>query len=165
LIYFSVYNEEDSISGKQGILLRIILGKPISKEIIQYCVEKIPTEACGIVYGISGSDNALYITGWQGISNIAENAENDFLFDPGEWIEALYGSSENAESIIGLFHSHPSSGPLPSPRDLQTDWANIPSHWIISLSDSGVPIIKAYQYKAGENEAVLYEEIPLQIAE
>ncbi|MDB5056312.1 MAG: hypothetical protein JWM44_4362 [Bacilli bacterium] len=112
------------------------------QQIITYCNEKLPNEACGVLFGVVKPDQIL-INSIRGISNASENPEHQFLFAPHELVTLLY-PSEISENWVGIFHSHPATSAFPSKLDLQAHW-NLPTYWIVSFERVNQPDLKAYK--------------------
>lgn len=115
------------------------------QELIQYCKEHLPNEACGIVVGKIENEHIM-ISGFKGIRNNAARPNERFMFDPGEWTSVLFQTSQTNEQILGIFHSHPTTAALPSTEDLQTLWYELPTYWIISFETGSVPQIGVFNF-------------------
>ena len=57
--------------------------------------------------------------------NIAEQATR-FLIDPQDHIDAIRGARQSGLEVVGFYHSHPHSAPLPSETDRAE--ASYPDH-------------------------------------
>ncbi|QHT62009.1 hypothetical protein GXP70_19835 [Paenibacillus lycopersici] len=84
--------------------------------LIETCVNALPYEACGVLSG-SCHGELLRISGVHPIRNASPIPAKAFAFDPADWIRVLYGMQKNRQSLVGFFHSHPASPPVPSPAD------------------------------------------------
>lgn len=129
----------------------------VYREIIEYCVAKLPEEACGALIGrteaVTGEITKCVIYGFVPLTNAApEDREHRFTLDPGQWINTLFTAQRHHRQVVGLLHSHPSTPPIPSLEDRSTLWAEVPSHWIVSLVDQEAPVVRAYRYKFSSND-------------
>lgn len=101
-----------------------------------------PHEACGLVAGTGGVITKLYP-----LDN-ADPSPHRFTLDPADHFSALQHADEEDEEIIGLFHSHPASAPVPSTADLEgggdPDWL----HLILGIDDGRIAV-RAYRYLDG----------------
>ncbi len=74
----------------------------------------LPMEACGVVLGEAAA-GGIRISRFQPIRNVAPDPLHHFLLDDAEWIRCVF----NEPQLIGLFHSHPRTAPVPSTEDLR----------------------------------------------
>ncbi|MFD1886387.1 M67 family metallopeptidase [Paenibacillus wenxiniae] len=72
-------------------------------------------EVCGILTGKKTDTTSIKIKNYHKIRNVATDSASTFILDPKEWIQYFYNETE----MIGLFHSHPNTIPVPSIEDLQ----------------------------------------------
>ncbi len=131
--------------------------KTVMAEAADYCVSKLPLEACGVLMGTVNS-HVITITGYAGIDNVASQPATSFEMNPSQWVSLLFANDSDGVQIVGIFHSHPTVSTEPSQQDLQTLWTHIPSHWIFSLTQPANPILAAYQFDpAGGYRQLAYE--------
>ncbi len=71
-----------------------------------------PVECCGVLIG-----KASTIVETRPTANLAESP-NRFLVDPKGHIEARRDARTRGLDVVGFYHSHPRSEPVPSPTDL-----------------------------------------------
>ncbi|WP_165822387.1 Mov34/MPN/PAD-1 family protein [Paenibacillus montanisoli] len=128
------------------------------QRMIDSCVRALPNEACGIlasdaILPIGDSEQSaspiLTVTSVYPIPNRSRQPRSRFDFDPAAWIQTCYRMQKNRQSLVGYFHSHPSSLPLPSPSDLNGLHASSTTYWIISLLDPDMPRIQPYRVDGG----------------
>ncbi|MBD3919535.1 M67 family metallopeptidase [Paenibacillus sp. PR3] len=86
------------------------------EQLVTHCRSAYPNEACGLLI-ISSSDTHTVIDTIHPIANVHPNPYNCFSFDPSEWISALYQIEQHQQLLIGYYHSHPRSLPIPSTAD------------------------------------------------
>ena len=138
----------------------IHISQKLMDEVIDYCKNALPEEACGVLYGNERKNcGKIEICEFVGVTNIASDPEQDFLMNPEEWIPLLFESEHLDRQLVGIFHSHPGSTAVPSHQDLTTLWKNIPSYWIISLMHKDHTQLYAYRLLDG----LQYEKIPITI--
>lgn len=96
------------------------------RDMVGHCIKEKPLEACGL---LSGRDRIAALC-WR-IRN-AEQSPVAFTMDGEELTRALRDMESLGEQLLGLYHSHPSGSPYPSPFDVEH--AVFPcSYLIISL--------------------------------
>jgi proteasome lid subunit RPN8/RPN11 len=94
----------------QEIWLRTLCERQISKHLIS----GLPYEACGVLRG-KATSGGIRIDTFIAMRNVAPDPLHHFILEPKDWTrEYLRGNG-----LIGLFHSHPYSPPIPSPEDLR----------------------------------------------
>jgi proteasome lid subunit RPN8/RPN11 len=100
--------------------------KPLSestkRRLIEDC-QKSRLELCGL---LDKYERIYYI------ENVHEIAESNFFFDEEEYkiaVDECFENCEGAEdSILGIWHTHPTNIPWPSPRDIR-GWPNPDLRW------------------------------------
>ncbi|MFM9282470.1 M67 family metallopeptidase [Paenibacillus jiagnxiensis] len=73
-----------------------------------------PKEACGALLGHI-EEEQLHISEFIPIPNTAVDPYHHFEFDGPAWVNCVMRET----ALIGIFHSHPTSSPVPSEEDLQ----------------------------------------------
>ena len=106
-----------------------ILTKKTKKVFIDYFKTKAPNEACGVL----ASDKNNIINIFYPIPNISSRPKEHFEFDPQIYINTLYHLEEGNQKLMGIIHSHPSSGAFPSTVDIENWYYPNLSYWIYSI--------------------------------
>lgn len=101
-----------------------------------------PNEACGL---IAGADDV--VTQVYELANIDPGPDR-FTLDPEEHFAAWQDAAAHGWEIVGLFHSHPTTPPIPSITDLEGGgdpaWVNL----IVGVEDGRISV-RAYRYADG----------------
>ncbi|MBE9914336.1 M67 family metallopeptidase [Paenibacillus donghaensis] len=84
------------------------------KQISEHLTSGLPYETCGVLQGRADMDG-LWIDNFIPIRNAAPDPLHHFSLHPEDWTKACL----RGDGLIGLFHSHPHSPPLPSSEDLR----------------------------------------------
>ncbi|SEM70306.1 M67 family metallopeptidase [Paenibacillus sp. OV219] len=123
------------------------------EQLLRSCSDAMPSEACGVLAGTLEHIDGVPLVSVTHVYPV-NNAEavsrlnNQFAFEPASWIQALYHMQKNRQSLVGYYHSHPTSMPLPSAADMigiRTAAARDTSYWIISLANSARhPVVQPY---------------------
>ncbi|WP_394184809.1 Mov34/MPN/PAD-1 family protein [Metabacillus halosaccharovorans] len=107
-------------------------------EIIDHCFSEMPYEACGIVSGV----NNTVITVWK-LKN--ESKSENRYFVSKEKVQQIYNDIfNNGENVLGIYHSHPKTSPIPSKFDLMNHPYQDVKMIIVSLKKKK-PVIKCYE--------------------
>ncbi|WGU94540.1 M67 family metallopeptidase [Paenibacillus dendritiformis] len=83
------------------------------RDMVGHCIKEKPLEACGLLSGRDG----IAARCWR-IRN-AEQSPVAFTMDGEELTRALRDIESLGEQLLGLYHSHPSGSPYPSPFDVE----------------------------------------------
>ncbi|WP_308634672.1 Mov34/MPN/PAD-1 family protein [Paenibacillus silvisoli] len=130
--------------------------------LVENCSLSLPNEACGILASDAASPaspSKHTVTAIYPIQNRSSSPRSRFDFEPAAWIEACYSMQKNRQSLVGYFHSHPSSLPLPSPSDLRGLHASSTTYWIVSLLQPNSPIIQPYWVEGGTFTPLMLTQI------
>lgn len=107
--------------------------------------EAYPEECCGLLIG----DEHL-ITEAVRTSNIASDRRRGYEVDPAEHVAQLRRCRGTAVGVIGAYHSHPRSAPVPSPTDREQAFEQF-LFVIAGPADDSTPLqVRAYRLHAGE---------------
>lgn len=94
---------------------RIQFPASVRGEIARHLRAQYPREGCGVLLGHGGR-----ISDAVPVANIAPPGNNDrFEFDPLDYSEGERRANAAGLRIVGFFHSHPDSPPVPSRVDLE----------------------------------------------
>lgn len=74
-----------------------------------------PNEGCALLLGTSSADEVIDLHSFIPVKNVAAEHAHHFELEPEVWVHYLMTSPD----LIGIFHTHPVSAPLPSAEDLQ----------------------------------------------
>jgi [CysO sulfur-carrier protein]-S-L-cysteine hydrolase len=120
------------------------LSRAIYLEIVAHCLVGLPDEACGLLVGPYGGDeaSALFVT-----ANAAASALV-YEIDPKEMLQVDRAAQDMGADIMGVFHSHTHTDAYPSPTDVAQ--ATDPGwHYVlVSLRDAD-PVVRSYLIRDG----------------
>ena len=129
----------------------VILPGQAIEEMVAHTRACAPNEACGLV----GSRDGIVVKVYP-LTNV-DSSPDRFTLDPAEHFAAVRDADSNGAVISGVFHSHPSSEPIPSAADLEgggdLDWVNL----IVGV-EAGRIVVRAYRYAAGAATAVAIKQ-------
>jgi proteasome lid subunit RPN8/RPN11 len=115
----------------------------LAGEIIAHARAGAPNEVCGVLAHRVGVVTATYP-----VVNVEPDPRR-YLMDAKGLLLAMRDIERHGWELLGFYHSHPSSPPIPSETDLAQ--AYYPGHCyaIVSLSDPAQPEIRFYLFQAG----------------
>ena len=109
-----------------------------------------PNESCGLVAGVGDVVTKVY----QLVN--ADPGPDRFTLDPEEQFSALQDAETNGWEILGTFHSHPATPPIPSQSDIDgggdPSWVNL----IVGVEDDRIAV-RAFRYVEGVASSVEIE--------
>ena len=82
-------------------------------EIIDYCVQELPNEACGLLAGKDFNIQKIFF-----ISNQYKSPTR-FLMEPLELLAAFNWMDDHNQDLLASFHSHPNGPNHPSVTDIK----------------------------------------------
>lgn len=127
----------------------VALSHEVAAQLVREAQAARPSECCGVLFGRNG-----IVQRAQPVPNIADDPRTGFYMDEAGLAAALLGG----EPLLGFYHSHPKSDPLPSPADLQAAVYPDAIHLIIGLR--GEPRLGAWHIVKGSPA-----RLPLMIGE
>lgn len=96
---------------------------------VRHTKNHLPHEACGVLIGTD--DTVEQVIPMQ---NVSPSPTTEYAFDPQQWLKVLKQIDANQHELIAVFHSHPTSDPIPSSTDIQQARRNLPNVVYVILS-------------------------------
>lgn len=90
---------------------------------------RAPREACALLVG-RAAGGAAVVKRVEEVANSDGSPETRFSVEAGELIAHYRGAEAEGLEVVGIFHSHPTSGAVPSGTDRAHMGAN-PVAWVI----------------------------------
>jgi len=98
-----------------------------------------PEEVCGVLAGRRDPDRA---TATRRVPNVADRPRSRYELDPEATMAAVDAVESAGDEVVGFYHSHPESAPIPSATDRErATWTGY-VYAIVSPPDS----IRAYRF-------------------
>ncbi|WP_342555316.1 M67 family metallopeptidase [Paenibacillus sp. FSL R7-0652] len=140
-----------ALHGQQNTLM---LPRSVEQEMFRHMHLSLPQEACGVVLGESAA-GGIRISRFQPIRNVAPDPLHHFFLDQTEWIQCFFSEL----TIVGIFHTHPRTLPIPSQEDLQDlpNFAGMLQTYLIGAPDPSITptgeaalhmVLNAYEIKS-----------------
>jgi proteasome lid subunit RPN8/RPN11 len=125
------------------------------EEVIAHARAEQPLECCGLLAG-SSSDGVGTVTMRFAVTNDAASS-TEYYSNPRDMLTAFRTMREHGLELLAIYHSHPTSAPVPSRRDIERNtYGESVAHVIVSLSDAE-PVVKAWWLTpTGYREAELH---------
>jgi proteasome lid subunit RPN8/RPN11 len=103
-------------------------------EMIQQARTEAPNECCGLLAGLREAD-VLRVLARHALVNEAASG-TEYLSESRSMFDAVKAMRRDGHEILAIYHSHPTSLPIPSKTDLARNYSVDVVNFIISLSDS-----------------------------
>jgi proteasome lid subunit RPN8/RPN11 len=128
----------------------VIVRRAALEAAVAHAREAAPGECCGLLLGA-----VEVIADIRRARNLATNL-NRFLIDPKDHIDARREARSRGLDVVGFYHSHPYSEPVPSSTDLAE--ASYPDHLylIVGLVGEG-PDVRLYRLEANRFLELIFE--------
>jgi proteasome lid subunit RPN8/RPN11 len=111
-----------------------------------------PRECCGLLLG-TANDLERTIQRAESTRNLASTSTR-YDIDPADHFRILREARRSGLTILGAYHSHPQSVPIPSPTDLAEGWPNF--LYVITTLLNIEPRLRGYYL-----EGAAYREVRL----
>ena len=120
------------------------MSRALYMEMVAHCLAGLPDEACGLLVGSYGGDEAthLFVT-----PNAAASAMV-YEIDPKEMLRVDRAAQDLAADIMGVFHSHTHTDAYPSPTDVAQAPDPTWHYALVSLRDDA-PVVRSYRIVDG----------------
>lgn len=133
--------------------MQLIIPAHLWEKILSHAKEQAPKECCGYLLGRREGESNVVEEVFP-MQNTHPQPKEHFSFSPKEQLRVLREYSHL--QIIGIYHSHPSSDPIPSQEDKEYMYFETYSNLILSLKNG----IAFASYRKIKQE-VLNEEVVL----
>ena len=124
----------------------------VLNQVTQDSISHYPREICGLFVCTNKSQ---IIDQFISIKNISK-MENQFTFDPEDFVKAIYKVENDNARIIGVVHSHPNTDAYPSVNDI-TNWHY--SEWSYWIYSNKTNKLMAYTIKNKQMQEISYHVI------
>ena len=135
----------------------ITIGPHTLEDIVGHARAEAPLECCGLLIGRVSTTAAVgshvVVESSARMRNIRDSATR-YQVDPAEHFAAIRKARSEGREIVGAYHSHPRSAPVPSPTDIAEAVGPGFLYVIVSLLDDRNPEIRGYRIDEGRVTAV-----------
>jgi len=123
----------------------LIIPRELLQPIIAHARRCYPDECCGLLSGKHEGDRRVVLAVHEAENTVAGSARDRYAIDPLQYAKLEQSLRDSGQVVVGFYHSHPGSPPLPSAFDLEAAWPTESlSHLIISLEEDGSPVWKSW---------------------
>lgn len=133
------------LAGSEDIAVTLSAG--IRDEIVRWCLDGRPNEACGLIAGdgppLSGGNARRFVR----MVNAAASPYR-YLLDPKEQLTAMLELDDQDEEVWGIVHSHVASPAVPSVTDIGLAFYPESLYLVCSLAGAE-PELRAWTIREG----------------
>jgi len=126
--------------------MRVWLTPESARQITDHAQAESPHECCGILVGRGG--DVLEVIA---VENISPTPQTAFVMSSVGLARALTGLERRGFELVGFYHSHPKTPPIPSGRDMAESHYPDAAQLIIGLKEES-PTLAAWRVRPGEVE-------------
>ena len=114
-----------------------------------------PRECCGLLIGVDDVVIDAVAT-----ANVAADPVRQYEIPPAEYVaqirrcRTLSAETGRRHDVIGAYHSHPGSAPMPSPTDLEEAFGEFVFVIAGPVTDAGEIEMRAYRLEGGRFESI-----------
>jgi [CysO sulfur-carrier protein]-S-L-cysteine hydrolase len=120
---------------------RLWLTPAQAETIARQALDARPDEACGLIAGIGEQAQQIIP-----ILNKADDPQHHFQFDEIAFTNAMFEIERAGLSLIGIYHSHPNTDPIPSQTDIRQSNYPHTAYVIVGLKQ-GEPRLAAWEIR------------------
>ncbi|HJZ60213.1 MAG TPA: M67 family metallopeptidase, partial [Gemmataceae bacterium] len=124
------------------LFTRLLVPRPIFDAILAHARTELPNECCGLLAGVIADD-----VGWVSEHFPIRNdraSPTEYESNPQDMLSAVRAMRAAGTEVLAIYHSHPTSAPVPSRTDLARNfWGETAAHVIIGMSGSD-PEVRAW---------------------
>jgi proteasome lid subunit RPN8/RPN11 len=95
---------------------RLLLPRQLHKEVVAQAQSELPNECCGILAGTLGTDGIARITHRYALVN-ALASPTEYEWEAKCLFAAVRDMRKAGVEMLAIYHSHPTSAPIPSRKD------------------------------------------------
>ena len=121
---------------------QLLLPRQFYTDMIQHAQSELPNECCGLLAGARDGDTLRVLARHALVNEVASPTE--YLSDPRSMLDADKAMRAAEHEIVAVYHSHPSSEPVPSKKDLERNYyGDTVVHFIVGLAGSE-PVVRGW---------------------
>lgn len=121
---------------------RLLIPRPVLAAVLAHARAELPNECCGLLAGVV-ADGAGRVTAHYPLRNDLASP-TEYATNARDLLAASRAVREAGTDPLAIYHSHPSSGPVPSRKDRERNtWGETVVHLIVGLAGNE-PDVRAW---------------------
>jgi proteasome lid subunit RPN8/RPN11 len=134
---------------------RLLIPRPILDAVLVHARAEVPNECCGLLAGVIEEGVGQVTQQFPIRNNLASPTE--YSTNPRDMLDASKATRAAGTEVLVIYHSHPTSEPVPSRRDIERNWwGEGVAHLIIGLSREE-PDVRAWWITEGGYRVALWD--------
>jgi [CysO sulfur-carrier protein]-S-L-cysteine hydrolase len=105
------------------------------EKMLAQAAAELPNECCGLLAGrLGGNGTSAQVTQLYALVN-ERASPSEFVSEPKSMFTAMKAMRQEAIEVLAVYHSHPTSEPIPSKRDQEMSYSSTVMNLIIGLAN------------------------------
>lgn len=134
-----------------SIPFRLLLPRSLYEALVAQAKTEAPLECCGLLAGTRGADGTAVATVRYPLVNAARSPVL-FESEPRSMLDACRDIDARGLEILAVYHSHPTSAPVPSKTDRERNFSEDVLNVIVGLLTEP-PTVRAWWLTADDQRA------------
>jgi proteasome lid subunit RPN8/RPN11 len=127
---------------------RLVIPPVLLDALLAHARSELPNECCGLLAGVVEADAGRVTRHFPIRNDLASPTE--YLTNPRDLLAAMKAARAAGTEVLAIYHSHPTSEPVPSRTDIERNtWGEAAVHVIVGLA-GGEPEVRAWWLSDGE---------------
>lgn len=140
------------VESSENPKVELRIPRRIVDSMTRHALEDKPNECCGLLAGVGNLVASQYR-----LINESDHPETEYHVSIGLF-KPMGLMRQKGESLVAIYHSHPTATAVPSRRDLERNFYPSAIHLIISLLGE-VPVMRGYRLRRNSFEEVKWISI------
>jgi proteasome lid subunit RPN8/RPN11 len=120
---------------------RLVVPAALLDEVLRQARAEAPLECCGLLAGVREGAIGRVVRRYPLVNEAASPVE--FQSEPRSLFEAIRDLERHGLEVLAIYHSHPTSPPVPSRTDLARNWSEDVVNLIVSPA-TDPPLARAW---------------------
>ena len=121
----------------------------VREAVLGHARRTLPYECCGLLIGVATGADTRFTRAWP--ARNLRHSRTRYLIDPSDHFAAIRAARRTGLAVVGAYHSHPASAPLPSATD---DREADDSELVYVIASPARAEVRAYRLDGGRLRAV-----------
>jgi proteasome lid subunit RPN8/RPN11 len=122
---------------------------------IAHAQAELPNECCGLLAGTVGADGIARIERRYPLVNVLASP-TEYESDPRSMFDAVRDMRQRGIDVVAVYHSHPTSAPVPSRKDRERNYLGEVVHFIVGLGGEA-PEVRGWWLGAEDQREAAWE--------
>src|SRR5262245_61014059 len=118
------------------------LPRGVYEAMVAQALAERPNECCGLLAG-TRADDVGRVTVCYPLVNAAATPQTEYLSDARSMFDAVKDMMRRGLDVLAVYHSHPTTAPVPSKKDLARNYSEDVVNLIVSLAGA-VPEVRGW---------------------